>query len=251
MSEIALITGASAGIGKAFALQLAPRCKAMILVSRDASKLNVLAQQLQDLGVRCVCIAGDLTDPLLVSEVVEAIRQQGPVSILVNNAGFSTHGLFAESDIDAQQKMVNLHCNTSLALCRAVLPYMRQMGRGQIINVASLGSFFPMKKTVVYGASKAFLVAYSQGLAAEMQREGIRVQCLCPGYTHTEFHDRAELSNFDKTAVPDSLWSSSEQVVAESLRALDQGGNVVTVIPGESNVASARSAIAGFSEQLA
>lgn len=247
MTEIALITGASAGIGKTFARQLASRCQAMILVSRDGQKLHVLAEELRGQGVSVSCIVGDLTHTLTLAEVVEAIRQQGPVTILVNNAGFATHGLFAESDIDSQHSMVDLHCNVMLSLTRAVLPYMRQMGRGHIINVASLGSFFPMKYAVVYGASKAFMVAFSTGLAQEVGREGIGVQCLCPGYTHTEFHARPALSHFDKGSVPERLWSSSEDVVSASLAAMARPGAPVVVVPGEENLANAQAALTGFS----
>lgn len=250
MSEIALITGASAGIGREFALQLAPQCKAMILVARDAEKLESLAHVLREKGVNVSCIAANLLQPLGVSEVIEAIRQRGPVSMLINNAGFGTHGLFVESNIDVQQDMVNLHCNAALALCRAVLPYMRTAGRGTIINVASLGSFFPMKHAVVYGASKAFLVAFSQGLAQEVARENITVQCLCPGYTHTEFHARPRLSHFDTSVVPEKHWSSSAEVVSVSLAALDKKAGTVVVIPGQSNLDNAKAALAGYLDSL-
>lgn len=250
MSEIALITGASAGIGKAFAMQLAPRCQSMILVSRDADKLDGVAQEIRAMGVGVSCIAGDLTQPLVVAEVVEAVRQRGPVSILINNAGFATHGMFAESDIDSQLGMVDLHCKTMLSLTRAVLPYMRQLGRGHIVNVASLGSFFPMKYAVVYGASKSFMVAFSMGLAQEVGHEGVGVQCLCPGYTHTEFHTRPAVSHFHKSSVPDRLWSDSDDVVSASLAAMDRPGTAVVVIPGEENLANARSALEGFSRVL-
>ncbi|MBU72496.1 SDR family NAD(P)-dependent oxidoreductase [Spongiibacter sp.] len=216
-SDIALITGASAGIGRAFAEQLAPRCKAMILVGRDADKLATVAAELRPSGCDIHTLALDLTQPLAVAEVLEAIRQKGPVSILINNAGFATHSNLKHSDLDLEQKMVDLHCTATVALCRAALPYMTELGRGRIVNVASLAGLIPMKGAAVYGGSKAFLSAFSQCLAKEERSAGVVVQCLCPGYTHSDFHYREALGEFDKSTVPEEFWQTSEEVAAASL----------------------------------
>lgn len=235
--EIALITGASDGIGREYALQLQARCKGMILVGQSAEKLQRVAAELKALageGLSLVLIATDLSTTLGQTEVMEAIRQKGPVSILVNNAGFALQEKVADCDLDAQTAMINLHCTAALVLCRAALPYMRQAGRGQLINVASLGAFLPMPQVAVYSATKAFLLSFSQSVAAEEAKHGIAVQCLCPGYTRSGFHDRERLRNFDAGVIPEQAWSSAQQVVAESLVAMD-GDKPLLVMPGAGN----------------
>ncbi len=232
-TEIALITGASAGIGKAFAEQLAPRCKAMVLVGRDNEKLAALSDALRQDGLTIYCLALDLSSNIGVARVMEAIRQKGPITLLINNAGFGSVGRFAEADLDVQQAMVNLHCNATLALCRAALPYMKENGGGRIINVSSMGSFFPLKNSAVYGASKAFLNAYSEALQLEVLRDGIKVQCLCPSYTRSEFHQRAAFDGFDNSKVPEEMWWSAADLVSYSLAELYSDNANVICIPGE------------------
>lgn len=231
---IGLVTGASSGLGAEFCRQLAPRCRKLILVARRREKLEALAGELRGQGVEPFVVVADLCDPLGVTEVVETIRQQGPVTFLVNNAGFGTLGSFTETDFDAQQAMVDLHISATLRLCRAVIPDMREAGGGSIINLSSLGSLFPMRDIAVYCASKVFLNAFSEALQQEEEKHGIRVQSLCPGYTHTEFHDRDSFEGFDKASVPDAMWMDAADAVRESLAALDAGEEVV-FIPGESN----------------
>lgn len=231
---IALVTGASSGLGAEFCRQLAPRCRKMILVGRRREQLGEVAATLQAQGLETVVIAEDLTTELGVTEVVEKIRQQGPVTVLVNNAGFGTYGSFVETDFDLQQKMVDLHISTTLRLTRAVIPFMKEAGGGAIINLSSLGAFFPMKECAVYAASKLFLNSFSESLQQEVAPDNIRVQALCPGFTHTDFHGRDEFQSFDKGATPESMWMSVDAVVSESLQALDEGGPVVFVA-GEQN----------------
>ena len=186
-------------------------------------------------------IAEDLTTELGVTEVVEKIRQQGPVTILVNNAGYGTYGSFVDTDFDLQQKMVDLHISVTLRLTRAVIPFMKDAGGGSIINVSSLGAFFPMKECAVYAASKLFLNSFSESLQQDVGPDNIRVQCLCPGFTHTDFHARDEFTDFDKSRTPQEMWMTPEAVVAESLASLDAGGEVVFVA-GEQNRALVKSA---------
>ncbi len=238
-SDIALITGASSGIGAEFARQLAPRCKRMVLVGRRAEQLAAVAAELASDSLRVDCITADLATPLGVTEVLEAIRQRGPVTILVNNAGFATNGNFAELSMAEQQPMVDLHITATLALSRAAIPFMAAAGGGAIINVSSLGSLLPMAKIAVYCASKAFLNSFSEALQQEVVKQNIRVQCLLPGYTHTDFHDRESMGQFRKDKVPAEMWMDTADVVAESLAALADPGAPVQVIPGESNRALA------------
>lgn len=236
MSEkiIGLITGASSGLGAEFCRQLAGRCRKMILVGRRREQLQAVAAELDANGVETVVVCADLATPLGLTEVVEKIRQQGPVQLLVNNAGFGTLGPFVDTDFDSQQAMVDLHISATLRLCRAVIPYMKEAGGGSIINVSSLASFFPSPHIAVYAASKLFLNSFSESLQKEVSADKIRVQCLCPGYTHTDFHDRDNFEGFKKSAVPAAMWMSADAVVRESLSMLDGEGDVVFVA-GEQN----------------
>lgn len=241
--EIALITGASSGIGAEFARQLAGRCKAMILVARREERLAELAAQLDDTGVEIHCLAVDLAEPLGVTRVVEAIRQKGPVTMLVNNAGFGTPGPFAEQDIASQQAMVAVHINATLALTRAAIPSMKEAGGGSIINVSSMSAFAPTAGVAVYAGSKAFLNLFSESLQQELRGDGIAVQCLCPGYTRTGFYGRDAFADFDLAQIPEQMWMNADEVVRDSLDAL--GSGQVVFIPGEGN----RTAIAELVRQ--
>ena len=240
----ALVTGASAGLGAEFCRQLAPLCDVIIAVARRKEKLDALASELAD-SAEVHCLEADLGTVEGVAITMEAIRQQGPVDYLVNNAGFSTFGHFDQLPIDGQRDMVNLHIDACITLCRAAIPFMRELGSGRIINVSSLGTFFPGKGMAVYGASKAFLNYYSQALQAELAGSGIEVQALCPGFTQTEFHDSMAEDGFDRSRIPDQMWMNADAVVAASLAAL--GNGQVLVVPGDDNLDFARS---GLQQQL-
>ncbi|MDE0951509.1 MAG: SDR family oxidoreductase [Halioglobus sp.] len=240
----ALVTGASAGLGREFCRQLASRCDVIIAVARREDRLVALARDLAGTA-EVHCLEADLGSVEGVAKTMEAIRQQGPVDYLVNNAGFSTFGNFADLPIEGQRAMVNLHIDASITLCRAVIPFMRERGRGVVINVSSLGSFVPGKGMAVYGATKAFLNYYSLALQAELVGTGIEVQALCPGFTRTEFHDPMAENGFDRTRVPEQMWMAADTVVAASLAAL--GSEQVLVVPGEDNPGFARM---GLQQQL-
>ncbi|MGB1905785.1 MAG: SDR family NAD(P)-dependent oxidoreductase [Spongiibacter sp.] len=179
-SEIALITGATSALGGEFARQLAPFCKSMILVARPGAELGELAETLRAPGREVQVIAADLSQPLAVAELMEAIRQRGPVTLLVNHGDLVSTGEFARSDLDAQQAMVALHCQSTLALSRGVLPFMRAAGGGAIINVAATVALAPAPQLAVYSASMAFLAAFTRSLAQELVDDNIAVQCFCP-----------------------------------------------------------------------
>jgi short-subunit dehydrogenase len=233
----ALVTGASAGLGAEFCRQLAQRCDVIIAVARRGERLAALAEELAD-AVELHVVAADLGTIEGVARTMEAIRQQGPVDYLVNNAGFSTFGEFADLPVDGQRGMVNLHVDTAITLCRAAVAFMRERGAGYIINVSSIGAFLPGKGLAVYGATKAFLNCYSQALQAELADAGIEVQALCPGYIRTEFHLPLIEAGFDKCRIPDEMWMNADEVVTASLAALGSGR--VLVVPGEANRALAR-----------
>lgn len=235
--KTALVTGASAGLGAEFCRALARECEVVIAVARRTDRLKTLAQELSG-QTEVHIIEADLCSIEGVARTVEALRQQGPVDYLVNNAGFSTFGNFEDQLIDSQEDMVSIHINATMTLCRAAIPFMRELGGGNIINVSSLSAFLPGPGATVYGASKAFLNFYSQALQEELTGSGIRVQALCPGFTHTEFHDTEALAPFDKSKIPDELWMEAGQVVDISLGALR--GEQVVVVPGEINLARAQ-----------
>lgn len=236
----ALVTGASAGMGAEFCRQLAQRCDVIIAVARRGERLDELAREL-DGQVQLHPVVADLNTVEGVARTMEALRQKGPVDYLVNNAGFSTLGNFEEQQIDSQRDMVSLHIDATITLCRAAIPFMRELGGGAIINVSSVGAFAPGKGLAVYGATKAFLNYYSLALQRELEGSGIEVQALCPGYTRTEFHLPLVEAGFDTTRIPQEWWMDSVQVVSASLEAL--GSGQVLVVPGEGNQAIARKAL--------
>ncbi len=243
MSEIkktALVTGASAGIGAEFCRQLAQTCEVIIAVGRRQDKLDALAAELAG-QAEVHTVSADLETRLGITAVIECLRQKGPVDYLINNAGYSTMGNFAEIELEPQQGMVDLHITASLALARAAIPFMKERGGGAIINVSSLASFSEIAGVAIYCASKAFLNSFSESLQLELASDNIRVQSLCPGYTWSEFHDRDAMSAFDREWVPEDHWQTAEQVVAESLAAL--GGDKVIVVTGERNRSVARGAM--------
>jgi uncharacterized protein len=241
---VALVTGASSGIGEEFCRVLAGRCERIIAVARRAERLQALAEELAP-EVDVVPVVADLTTLEGVTRTMEALRQRGPVQYLVNNAGFSTYGPFAASQIDRELQMVRLHVDASISLCRAALPFMVEAGSGYIVNVASLGAFLGMPRTAVYGACKAFLSSFSQSLQVEVAKQGVRVQCLCPGFTRTEIHDTPDFAGFDKGRIPRELWMDSRAVVEASLAALERDS--VLVVPGATNQAMARE---GLQQQM-
>ena len=244
----ALVTGASAGIGEAYLKLLAPRCSALTAVARRGERLEALASELAP-QCEVSVLEADLMSTEGQARVVEHLRQQGPFDLLVNNAGYASYGAFAGADLDAEIGMLRLHQEATLTLTRAALPGMLHKGRGAVINVASLGAFSPMPRLATYGASKAFLLSFSQSLAAELRDSGVTVQCLCPGYTRTEIHSRDSFAGFDASRVPEALWMEPDAVVAESLAALRRGQ--LLVIPAQRDRELARDWLRGLSDLVA
>ena len=247
MSEgktIALVTGASAGIGAEFCRQLAARCDVIIATGRRQERLQALADELAG-QVEMHLLAVDLNTIEGRTRVIECLRQKGPVDYLINNAGLATVGSFAEVELESQQEMVDLHITATLALTRAALPFMIERGRGYIVNLSSTASFCGFATGMVYSASKAFLNVFSEGLQAEVAEHGIKVQSLCPGYTYSEFHDREGMtrSGFTREQIPQGLWMDAPEVVEMSLAALE--GDEIVVVTGEHNRAIARDMVQG------
>ncbi len=247
-SVIAMVTGASAGLGAEFCRQLAERCDLIVAVARRGDRLASLAEELAD-RVELHPVTADLATIEGVARTMEALRQKGPLDYLVNNAGFSTFGHFAELAIDSQREMVALHIDATITLCSAAIPFMREQGGGRIINVSSVGAFVPGKGITVYGATKAFLNFYSQALQAELSGTGIEIQALCPGYIRTDFHLHMDEAGFDRSRIPEDMWMDPPAVVAASLGAL--GSGQVLVVPGAGNLELARAGIRRQLELLA
>ena len=250
MSEnktIALVTGASSGMGLEFCRQLAARCDVIIAVARRIEQLRGLAAELADM-CQVHPVQADLASVEGVAHAMEMLRQKGPVNILVNNAGFTAYGEFATAPIEQQRGMLELHCDATITLCRAAIPYMQELRGGAIINVSSLGSFMPSPGLAVYSASKAFLNCFSQGLQRELAGTGIQVQVLCPGMVRTEIFEPMEKQGFDAATYPQEMWMESTDVVAASLAAL--GSQQLFVIPGEGNLDLARSGVKGLLDSL-
>ena len=231
-SATALITGASSGIGAAFARKLAALGYDLVLVARRGDRLEALAAELEAAyGIRAETLVADLTDEGDVERVAGAIAAIPNLELLVNNAGMGAEGRFYQADIGPQLDMIRLHVLASVRLARAALPGMVERGRGGIINVASVAGFMALPENVNYCATKGYLITFSKALQLELTGTGVRVQALCPGFTHTEFHD--DLREFDKARTPKILWMPAEAVVEASLRGLARGE--VVCIPGIGN----------------
>ncbi|MBH8571606.1 SDR family oxidoreductase [Nostocaceae cyanobacterium CENA369] len=217
----ALITGASGGIGKAFAQELAARQTNLVLVSRSEEKLNQLAKQLQEqYKIQVDVIVKDLTEANAPAAVFDATKAKGlTIDLLINNAGFGDYGDFSQSDRERQIKIVQLNILALVDLTHRFISVMRQRRSGSIINVSSITAFQPMPYLSVYAASKAFIVSFSQALWAENRSYGVRVLVSCPGPIETNFFTEA---NFPSVlAGSTSQMSTTEEVVRETLKALE------------------------------
>ncbi|HET7469956.1 MAG TPA: SDR family oxidoreductase [Gemmatimonadales bacterium] len=225
----ALVTGASAGIGREFCRQLAARGLDLIVVARDAARLDTLADELGAAhGVRVEALPADLTRDADVNRVAERAANHPALTLVVNNAGFGTVGSLATAPPEQQEAMLRLHVLAPMRLTRAALPGMLSRRQGGIINVSSVAGFLYSPGNVNYCASKAYLTTFTEGLALELAGTGVTAQALCPGFTHTEFHQRM---GPDSRRRPPFMWLTAEAVVRASLRQLDRGGPVVCV-PG-------------------
>jgi short-subunit dehydrogenase len=234
-----LVTGSSSGIGAAFARQLASQGYDLVLVARREDRLTALAAELQQrYNIAAEALMADLFKDSDIQRVETRIVELNSLDMLVNNAGFGTTQESAKSDLGKQVDMIQVHVIASVRLSRAALPGMIAAGCGAIINVSSMSASLPLvgvprPGTVTYSATKAYLLVFSQALQAELRGTGVKVQALCPGFTHTEFHDTAEYKEFNHSEIPEGFWMSAEEVVTESLNALKHGK--VVCIPGFKN----------------
>jgi len=226
----ALITGASAGMGAEYARQLAAAGTNLILVARRLDRLEELARRLREKHALAIeCLQADLAAPEGIERVEHRIADTETLDLLINNAGFGGgKGSFVEREAGHHLGMVQVHIATTVRLCRAALPGMIARGRGGVINLASIAAFSSLSGPM-YSGTKAFLVMFSENLQSELLGTGVCVQALCPGMTHTEFH---EVANIDKAIVPKPFWMTAEEVVRISLRRLGRGA---VCVPGWKN----------------
>jgi len=228
----ALITGASSGIGAAFAHALAKRQAKLVLVARSKDKLDSLAQQLQEqYQIQVEVLVQDLITPGAANNVFEAVTQKNiAIDLLINNAGFGDYGCFSESSLQKQLEMIQLNISTLVELTYRFLPQMQQRGSGSIINVSSIAAFQPIPYMSVYAATKAFVLSFSEALWAENREKGVKVLAVCPGPTKTKFFDVAGFAQLASASSDHQRSASPESVVKEALKALD--GDSSTVVPG-------------------
>ena len=231
----ALVTGASAGIGAEFARQLAVRGCDLALTARREDRLQALASELRAKnGIDVQVIADDLADPAAPARIVSTAAREGrAIDILINNAGYGVPGRYDKVDWDTHARFMQVLVTTPLQFCHLLLPAMRERGYGRIVNVASLAGLIPgTAGNTLYGPSKAFLVRVSQALALENLGRDIHVCALCPGFTHSEFHDVSQARNL-VSKLPGWMWSDANDVVRQGLDAVERGR--VVCIPGRVN----------------
>lgn len=215
----ALITGATGGIGSAFARRLARDGHNVVLVARDKERLNDQATELHDRhGVEASVLSADLaTDDGIAAVEARLAERTHPVDLLVNNAGFANKGKYLDVPVDDELTMLKVHCEAVLRLTTAAVGQMRERGRGGVVNVSSVAAFVPRG---TYGASKAWVVQFTQGVAQDLTGSGIRLMALCPGFVRTDFHERASMAVDN---VPGWMWLDVDRLVDAALKDLSRG----------------------------
>jgi hypothetical protein len=210
----ALITGATSGLGATFARHLAAEGHDLILVARDRARLANSRDTLQERhSVRVEILPADLATSTGVASVTERIGSE-PTDVVVNNAGIGLYRPFGTAAIEDEQRMLDLNVTAVMRLTHAAVRAMQPRRSGLIINVASVSGFVPRPATVTYGASKAYVIAFTEALSARLAGTGVTATVICPGFVHTEFHARAEV---DTSFVADWMWLDADAVVSEGL----------------------------------
>ncbi|GAB2465603.1 SDR family NAD(P)-dependent oxidoreductase [Streptomyces incanus] len=218
----ALITGSTAGIGAAFARRLAADGHDLVLVARDIGRLREQATELHDRhGIEAEVLTADLSEDKGIETVAERLGdRKNPVDLLINNAGFGNKGRYLDVSMADELRMLKVHCEAVLRLTTAAAEVMRERGRGGVVNVASTAAFVPRG---TYGASKAWVVQFTQGVAQDLAGSGVRLMALCPGFVRTEFHERAGMGTDN---IPNWMWLDADKVAEAALADLARGKTV-------------------------
>ena len=222
---VALITGPTSGLGAGFARRYAVDGYDLVLVARDATRLECLAAELHDeAGANVEVLVADLAEASDRAKVAD--RLATGVRVLVNNAGFGTFGEFWTVDFALLQSQLDVNVTAVMQLTHAAVPSMLAAGEGTVINVASVAGLLPGRGST-YSASKAWVIAFSEGLANGVGDRGVGVHALCPGFVHTEFHERAGI---DMANTPSFMWLEVDDVVRETMADVARGK--VVIVPG-------------------
>ena len=227
-SSTCLVTGASSGIGADIARSLAGRGRGLVLVARRVDRLEELADELgRGHGVRVELLAADLGEAGARAEMVREVDRLGlTVDVLVNNAGFGTGGLFQDLEADREVEMVRVNAEAVVDLCGRFVPAMVARGAGGVLNVASTAAFQPLPRQATYGATKAFVLSFTDALHADLMGTGVTATSLCPGPVRTEFVETAGIAS-EAENLPSVFWADSESVAEEGVRGLERGRRVV------------------------
>ena len=217
----ALVTGASSGIGRAFAVALSKRGLDVVIVARRQDRLEELAKEIGP--DKAELLVADLADPAGLA-AVEARLADGsrPVDVLVNAAGFGTSGRFSESKVDVEQQEIDVNITALVRLSRAAVPGMVERRTGAVVNVSSIAGEQPLPWWTTYAATKAYVTSFSRGLASELRGTGVRVLTLMPGFTRTEFHTTAN-DDLSRQLIPSPVWMTADTVAESALRSLGRG----------------------------
>lgn len=231
---VALITGASSGIGAEFARQLASQGFDLILIARRKERLETLSRQLQEtFSVIAEVFVGDLSNIDNNYNIVSKIKETNNLDILINNAGYGINDTFLQIDVSEHIDMINVHFTSAVMFCHAAIPGMMKRERGVIINTSSTAAIHKSPMSVMYTSTKSALTVFSEILQEKVKNSNIRIQSLCPGFTYSEFHDTDSMRGFQRSWFPKESWMASEDVVRLSLNAV-QNGDIVFV-PGDIN----------------
>ncbi|GJM37893.1 MAG: short-chain dehydrogenase [Acidimicrobiales bacterium] len=225
----AIVTGASSGIGEAIARRLAADGTHVVLVARTKDRLDSLAGELGGTERATVHVA-DLGEPRDVAEVAQLIDTDPEIDLVVNNAGFGATGPVAGSELDGQLGQIDVNVRCLVQLSHAAAQAMAPRGSGAILNVSSVAGYSATPNSAVYAATKAFVTSFSQSLHSELKAGGVHVACIAPGFTRTEFQDRAD---YDASKLPDFLWQTADEVAEIALDAAAK--NKALVVPGALN----------------
>lgn len=229
----AVVTGATSGIGKAYAERLAADGFDLVITGRRREMLTELATGLRSrYGIKVQVVIAELSDESDLKGLMRLLAKKDDIFFLVNNAGFGSGETFCRCSMEEHMKMLNVHVVASLKLIYTVLPQMIRHQRGAIINVSSMGAFTPAPGSTMYASTKMFLKSFTESLHMEVKQHGIQVQCICPGFTRTEFHSRRKAGKINGgTSI--LKYMEAEDVVRKSMKSIGKGK--VMVVPGLMN----------------